>query len=55
MLITIYEFTLILSYEYFTIAARVLNTKAKGLCAKSPLFSKNKIILDKAIKQGVLF
>ena len=42
-----------LSYEYFTIAARVLNTK--GLCAKSPLFSKNKIILDKAIKQGVLF
>lgn len=53
MFITIYEFTLILSYEYFTIAARVSNTK--GLCAKSPLFSKNKIILDKAIKQGVLF
>ena len=47
-----YKFVLILSYNFFTIVARVLNTK--GPCAKIPLFSKNKVILDK-VKQGGLF
>lgn len=48
MLIMIYEFILILSYEYFMIVVWVLNIK--GLCVKSLLFLKNKIILDKVIK-----
>lgn len=50
MLIMIYEFILILSYEYFMIVVWVLNIKVKGLCVKSLLFLKNKIILDKVIK-----
>lgn len=50
MFIMIYEFILILSYEYFMIVVWVLNIKVKGLCVKSLLFLKNKIILDKVIK-----
>lgn len=42
MLITIYEFTLILRYEYFTIVARVLNTKAKDCVLKVRCFQRIK-------------
>ena len=51
MLIKIYKFILILSYKYFAIVHEY------WLCAKSPLFSENKIILDWAKQfniQGVI-